>query len=310
MKFLELKKSLNKPKSIYSLVGDDEFLLSQALRIIKEELVTSFEEFNYTKIDLENTKVSDYKNILNTMPFGDSYRVVVFSMPNIEQVRAINQLTNQDLERVIIVCIQPAFKVDRAENIDCNHLGREDLIKWLNNYFFKLNIKIEKKAFDYIIDLSENDMSYLNSELSKLIAYTNNKTITIKDVDEIFTKNKNYFIYHLSSSIDNKDKKAQFDILNALTLSQNIGDIFMFLGSYFRRMFYCSVSKLNSEELASLLKVKPYAIEKAKQFVNKNKPKYYIDLYNKYIELDYSIKLGDISYQNAMYELLLNIEKK
>lgn len=308
MKFLQLKKSLNEPKSIYSITGDDEFLVSQAVRILKEGLVTCFDEFNYLKVDMDNTPVKDYANLLNTMAFGDSLRLVVFTSPNAEQVKAINGLT-KDLDRVVVVCVQPDVKVDNAEIIDCNHLDKVDLVKWVNSYLAKSNTKIEKGAFDYIIDLSNGDLAYLNSELPKLVSYAGQKTIAREDVDLTFTKNKNYFIYHLSNAIDNKDKKAQFDILNTLTLSQSVGEIYTFLGPYFRRMFYCAVSKDSDENLASILKVKPYAISKARQMVTKNKPTYYIDLYNKYINLDYSIKSGDISPQNAIYELLLGIDE-
>ncbi|MFQ6724587.1 MAG: DNA polymerase III subunit delta, partial [Clostridia bacterium] len=298
MKFLQLKKSLNEPKLIYSITGDDEFLVSQALRILKEGLVTCFDEFNYLKVDMDNTLTKDYANLLNTMAFGDSYRVVVFATPNAEQVKEINKLT-KDLGRVVVVCVQPDSKVENAEIVDCNHLDRTDLTKWVNNYLAKSNTKIEKGAFDYIIDLSGGDLAYLNTELPKLVSYAGDKTITRDDVDLIFTKNKNYFVYHLSNAIDLKDKKAQFDILNTLTLSQSVGEIYTFLGPYFRRMFYCAISKDSDENLASILKVKPYAISKARQMVAKNKPTYYIDLYNKYINLDFSIKSGDITPQNA-----------
>lgn len=308
MKFLELKKSLESPKSIYSIVGDDEFLVSQAIRVIKEGLVTCFDEFNYLKVDMDNTQTKDYANLLNTMAFGDSFRVVVFTSPSAEQVKAINKLTN-DLDRVVVVCVQPESKVDNAEIVDCNHLDKADLIKWLNGFLFKSHAKIQKNAFDYILDLSGGDLAYLNSELPKLVAFAGDKTISYEDVDITFTKNKNYFIYHLSNAIDLKDKKAQFDILNTLTLSQSIGEIYTFLGPYFRRMFYCAIDKGSDENLASILKVKPYAIAKARQMVSKNKPTYYIDLYNKYINLDYSIKSGDITPQNAMYELLLGIDE-
>jgi DNA polymerase III delta subunit len=308
MKFLQLKKSLSEPKLIYSITGEDEFLVSQALRILKEGLVTCFDEFNYLKVDMDNTPVKDYANLLNTMAFGDSYRLVVFTAPNAEQVKAINALT-KDLDRVVVVCVQPETKVDNAETVDCSHLDKADLTKWVNNYLAKSNTKIEKGAFEYIIDLSGGDLAYLNTELPKLIAYAGEKTITHEDVDLTFTKNKNYFIYHLSNAIDTRDKKAQFDILNTLTLSQSIGEVFMFLGSYFKRMFYCAISKDSDDELAGILKVKPYAISKARQMVTKNKPNYYIDLYNKYINLDFSIKSGDITPQNAMYELLLGIEE-
>lgn len=309
MKFLQLKKSLDEPKDIYSIVGDDEFLVSQAVRIIKEKLVTCFDEFNYIKVDMDNTPTREYVNILSTMAFGDSHRVIVFSLPNAEQVKAINTLIKQGLNGAVIVCIQPATKVDNAEIVDCNHLDRVDLAKWVNNYLAKANVKIEKGAFDYIIDLSNGDMAYLNSELPKLIAYSGDKTINKEDVDLTFTKNKNYFVYHLSNAIDLRDKKAQFDILNTLTLNQTVGEVFMFLGSYFRRMFYCSISKDSDDELATMLKTKPYAISKARQYVTKNKPKYYIDLYDKYINLDFSIKSGDITPQNAIYELLLGIDE-
>ena len=308
MKFLELKKSLESPKSIYSIVGDDEFLVSQAIRVIKEGLVTCFDEFNYLKVDMDSTQTKDYANLLNTMAFGDSFRVVVFTSPSAEQVKAINKLTN-GLDRVVVVCVQPEGKVDNAEVVDCNHLDKADLIKWLNGFLFKSHAKIQKNAFDYILDLSGGDLAYLNSELPKLVAFAGDKTISYEDVDITFTKNKNYFVYHLSNAIDTKDKKAQFDILNTLTLSQNIGEIFIFLGAYFRRMFYCAIDKGSDENLASTLKVKPYAISKARQMITKNKPTYYIDLYNKYINLDYSIKSGDITPQNAMYELLLGIDE-
>lgn len=308
MKFLQLKQSLKEPKSIYSITGDDEFLVGQALRILKEGLVTCFDEFNYLKVDMDNTNTKDYANLLNTMAFGDSFRMVVFTNPNIEQVKVINSLT-KGLDRVIVVCVQPDGKVDNAEIVDCNHLDRADLIKWLNSYLAKSNTKIEKGAFDYIIDLSNGDLAYLNTELSKLVSYAGDKTITREDVDLTFTKNKNYFVYHLSNAIDTKDKKAQFDILNTLTLSQSVGEIYTFLGPYFRRMFYCAISKDSDENLANILKVKPYAISKARQMVTKNKPKYYIDLYNKYINLDFSIKSGDITPQNAIYELLLGIDE-
>lgn len=309
MKFLQLKKSLDTPKEIYSIVGDDEFLVSQAVRIIKDKLVTCFDEFNYLKVDMDNTKPTDYVNILSTMAFGDSYRVIVFTSPNAEQIKAINNITKQGLNGVVVVGVQPAVKLDNAEIVDCSHLDRPDLVKWLNNYLAKANVKIEKGAFDYIIDLSNGDMAYLNSELPKLLAYIGDKTITSEDVDLTFTKNKNYFVYHLSNAIDLRDKKAQFDILNTLTLNQTVNEVFMFLGSYFRRMFYCAISKSSDDELATQLKIKPYSITKAKQYVTKNKPKYYIDLYNKYIDLDYSIKSGDITPQNAIYELLLGIDE-
>ena len=248
----------------------------------------------------------NYANIINTMPFGLGFRVVVFTSPTTEQVKVINSLV-KNLGQVVVVCISPASKVEGAELVDCSHLDRPDLIKWVNNYLTKAGMKIDKQAFDYLIDMSQGDLAYLNVELPKLQSYIGDEVVSVEAIRQTCTKNHNYFVYHLTNAIDCKNIKAQFDVLNSLTLAQNIGDIYAFLGPYFRRMFYCSVSKLSDDQLANVLKVKPYAITKSRQYVNKNKPQYYINYYLKYIELDYSIKSGKISSLNAMYELLLHI---
>ena len=85
--------------------------------------------------------------------------------------------------------------------------------------------------------------------------------------------------------------------------SQSVQEIYSYMGRYFRRMFYISISK-NDEELSKILNIKPYAIKVARQNVKKNGIKFYINLYRKYVDLDYKIKSGEISPKNALFELV------
>ena len=75
------------------------------------------------------------------------------------------------------------------------------------------------------------------------------------------------------------------------------------MGKYFRRMQYISIDK-NDDELIKTLNLKPYAIKISRQNIAKNGVKYYINLYQKYVDLDYKIKSGEISAKNALYELV------
>ena len=50
--------------------------------------------------------------------------------------------------------------------------------------------------------------------------------------------------------------------------------------------------------------IKPYAVKMSRQQIAKNGIKFYINLYQKYIDLDYQIKSGKISPANALYELI------
>ena len=68
-------------------------------------------------------------------------------------------------------------------------------------------------------------------------------------------------------------------------------------------MQYISLNK-NDEELAKILSIKPYAVKMSRQNITKNGIKYYLNLYEKYVELDYKIKSGKITPENALYELI------
>ena len=85
------------------------------------------------------------------------------------------------------------------------------------------------------------------------------------------------------------------------TLSR--AEVFSYMGKYFKRMQYVALNK-NDEELSKILSLKPYAIKMSRQNVAKNGIKYYINLYDKYVELDYKIKSGQIAVKNALYELI------
>jgi len=75
------------------------------------------------------------------------------------------------------------------------------------------------------------------------------------------------------------------------------------LGKYFKRMQYICLNK-QDDELSGILNIKPYAVKMSRQHISKNGIKYYIELYQKYIELDYKIKYGKITPTNALYELI------
>ena len=75
------------------------------------------------------------------------------------------------------------------------------------------------------------------------------------------------------------------------------------MGKYFKRMQYISLNK-NDVELSKILNIKPYAVSMARKNILKNGIKYYLGLYEKYINLDFKIKSGKISPSNALYELI------
>lgn len=303
MKFIELNKNLkNKIESVYNIVGDDYFLIKQAISNIKSFIIKDLEEFNYIKVDADKMKTQEAEAIISTLPIGNEYRLVVLTDPSADVVKLINKFNFEDLS-IVVVCVN-ADKLTVGEKIDCSKLDRLDISKYILNYLSKHNLSIEERALDYIIDASNSNMSKIYNELNKLISYAQDEqTITMNIATNLVSNTSEYAIYMLTNAIDNKDYVNYQKILNELSKNASMGELFSYLGKYFKRMQYISLNK-QDDELSNVLGIKPYAIKMSRQYITKNGIKYYIELYQKYIDLDYKIKSGKISATNALYELI------
>jgi len=303
MKFIDLNKNLKiKIEKVYNLIGDDYFLIKQAITNIKAFLIKDLEEFDYIKLDADKLKIQEADAIISTIPMSNENRLVVLNTPNSEVVKLINNYNFTDVP-VVVVCVN-ADKLKVAEVVECSKLDRVDLTKYILNYLAKQKLAIEERALDYLIEATNGNMSNIVNELNKIASFAlDTETITIEIVTNLVSNSSEYAIYMLTNAIDNKDYTSYQKILNELTKNASTGEIFSYLGKYFKRMQYISLNKQDNE-LSNILNVKPYAVKMSRQYIAKNGIKYYIELYQKYIELDYKIKSGKITPTNALYELI------
>lgn len=303
MKFIEMKKQLpNIDKRLFNITGDDFFLIRQAVQNLKTFFVKDFEDFNFAKIEAGKLSVTEVEPMVSTLPIGEGFRLVIMENPNADIVKFINSL-NFDDSSTVLVCIN-ADNLKNAEIIDCSKLLNADLTKYILNSLSKVNLKIEEQALDYLIDATNGDMSKIFNELNKIIAYAENEEIiTIDMVTNLVSNSNSYAIYSLTQAIDNNDLTAYQTILSEMSKQQTMSELFSYMGKYFKRMQYIALNK-DDEQLSKILNIKPYAIKISRQNIKKNGIKYYLDLYEKYIDLDYKIKSGKISAEHALYELV------
>lgn len=302
MKFIELNKSLKEEiKPLYNIKGNDFYLIKQALANFKAVLIKELEEFNYIKLDAEKLKQENIYEHIVTLPIGNDYRLVVLDKPSSDIVKFLNKFNFE--ESCVVVCIN-AENLTAGEVVDCTKLDRVDVSKYILNYLAKNNLSIEERALDYLIDATNTDMTKIVNELNKITAYCVDTDIVTTDiVTNLVSDSNEYVIFMLTNAIDEKNYTKFQQILNQLTKSQSHAEIFSLMGKYFKRMQYIALSK-NDEEIAKILNIKPYAIKMSRQNISKNGVKFYINIYEKYINLDYKIKSGKITASNALYELI------
>lgn len=303
MKFIELNKKLKeKVENVYNIIGSDLFLVKQAITNIKNFLVKDLEEFNYIKLDADKMKIEEAEATISMLPMCNDYRLVVLCQPSVDVVKLINKYDFTDSQSVI-VCVN-ADKLQVGEKIDCEQLDKSDITKYVLNYLAKFKLSIQEQALDYIIDATNSNMSKIVNELNKICCYAlDEDLINMSMVTNLVSNSNEYAIYSLTSAIDNKDYLSYQKILNEMSKSLSRAEVFSYMGKYFKRMQYTALNK-NDEDVAKILNIKPYAVKMSRQFVTKNGIKYYINLYEKYVELDYKIKSGQISIKNALYELV------
>lgn len=302
MKFIDLNKELkNEIKPLYNIKGEDFFLIKQAISIFKNLLIKEFEELNYLKIDADKLKKEQIYEHLVMLPFGNDYRLLVLNNPSAEIVKLLN--SSEMSENIVVVCIN-AKDLSKAETIDCSKLDKQDISKYILNNLSKNNLSIEERALDYLIEATNSNMTIIVNELSKITSYcVDSDIITMDVVVNLVSNSSEYAIYMLTNAIDNKDYLSYQKLLNELNKTQNHGEIFAYIGKYFKRMQYIALNK-NDDELAKILNIKPYAVKMSRNYVLKNGVKFYLNLYEKYVELDYKIKNGKITPTNALYELI------
>ena len=303
MKFIELNKHLKEEvKPLYNIKGDDFFLIKQAITNLKSFFIKDFEDFNYAKLDAEKMKKEQAYEQISTLPIGNDYRLVILENPSSDIVKFLNKHEFED-NIVVIVCVN-AENLTNGEVIDCSKMDRADVAKYILNSLSKSNLSIEEQALDFLIEATSSNMTKIVNELKKITAYcVDMEIVTMDIVTNLVASSSEYAIFMLTGAIDNQDYGKYQQILNQMSKSQTQGEIFAYMGKYFKRMQYIALNK-NDDEIARILSIKPYAVKISRQNVTKNGVKFYINLYEKYVDLDHKIKSGKITATNALYELI------
>lgn len=318
MRFDELKGSLkSKIEFCYFIVGKDAFLKDSAVSMITKRSVSNFLELNVSKFNDENYSLNSFLDSLFLMPFGEQKRVVILENINLslQDSRKITEALKAENQFLCVI-----FKFDEipqnlkklSENscvVDCLSLDFDVLKVLIQNKFQKNNIKIEPNALKTLIEYCNLDMTFLEQETKKLIAFAYN-THQIKEIDVINLVHKNieYTVFELSNAVADKDGEKALKLVDLmLENKESPQNLLMMILSNFRRIFYASISKENNKTIAECLGVKEYSIKIAKQLALKFTPKKLKQILDLGGQIDYEIKSSKMEDKNGLYFFVTNI---
>ena len=311
MKFVELKASLKDGVAgIYSLEGDDRFVLLNALDLIEKKIDLKFPDMNKTVFNNEaKYTLDDIISSASALPFGDEKRIVVVwdtSLKASDYLKFEKFIAGGGAETTNFIFVSSSLNEfsRKMKNIsvvvDCNKLDELTLKKWIVNRVNKGGLEIEEGAVALLIEYANQSLARISTELDKLMTMGSD-VVSMNLVEQYVVPDREYQIYELTDAISKGDAERVFNITQTILAHEKypIG-IIQYLYQSFRKLLYIVLSKKSDDELGAIFKVKPYSIKMSRVQASKFTPKELKKVVDQLSCLEFDIKAGRAQLQSSV----------
>ena len=225
---------------IYLIYGPDGYLRYNAVRQIEKYAVDEeFNAMNVANFTTEST-VQEIFDSLTQLPFFGDYRVVNVTLPfdqekktaDGEKTESAKKFLNSFydyLERyfgeintsTIFVILSDDDKISNKYSeityVECNKLDVVSLNVEIQKLLEEPPVcQMDQNAINNLIERTMSDMNRISNEIPKLKAYTNGAKITLKDVEELVTKDTEFAIYEISNAVSAKNADKAIVVLDSM----------------------------------------------------------------------------------------------
>ena len=322
MKFEELKNSLkSKIADAYLLSGSDEFLLTSAYNLIVKYSGVEFHDLNIIKFSEGVIDCKDIVRALDTMPVFSNKKIVCLDIrmskkSEIKNIQDINDyLSNPNSGAILVVNegsndVDFGLKKEYLTIVDCNKLDIKIVSAKVMATFQKNQKVASQDTINMLYDYCLGDLSKILVECDKLVSFVGERgEITKKDIQEIVSPSLEYQIFELTEALAKKNSDKVYTILNDMKAKKDeYKTVPALIYSHFRRLFMVSLNKSDSNaEVAKMLGVKEYAVKMIMKQVGLFSKSNLKKINELCINLDYDLKQSNISIDNAINLVVLQI---
>lgn len=304
MEFAELKKHLKTqpPKPCYFCYGDDEYVISRAVALIKA-LAEEPSAFNVA--DKEFGSANELTEELFQLPLTGERRVVVargkidlsavenyLKAPNPSSVLVlVNYIPHDSWNRTAAPAVP-----DGATPVNCNRQSEALLVRYVASVFAKTGATADERTIRLLCSRCDGYMTRINSEAKKLSLLCAGGTVTAETVNREVKADTEFVVYELTDSIVDHDAARALAIVDGMAKNNDLGAAFTLLYNRFKKMFSAAV---DPNGLAAQ-GVKPYMLKKLKEEAARfSKVKLKRDL-DRLAAADYGYKTGATTQYEAL----------
>lgn len=299
---------------VYHISGDDGYFIHETLQQIEDACENNLGDLNKAIFDDENFDADKIIASTQQLPIMAKRRLVV--------IKNMLKVKDGDLKKLDQYCKEPAtetclvfvenpnqslFSKLKAQKIVCKKLSSSQLEQKILDELKRYNKQIQNEASLLLIDYCSRDFLRIKTELSKLVYASQQNLITKQDVQNLVHKNDDYSVFEITSALTKGDADRGIVLMQKMLQNYDFPFILSLIHSNFRRMFYITLSNESNAEIAQKLGFQENAIAILRSRTKAIKPMQIIKINELILDVDYSIKMGKMATENAMFYLVFKM---
>lgn len=318
LKYTEFKNRLlaGEYSSIYLLEGEDGYFISSGINLIKTKLVSE-PELNFAELNGEKLTSAELMSSLESYPFMSDRRVTL-----VREFYPDKNFINEGLkyylqdplpESVLVIANlkkHEAFtKYPAVTVVNCGKADESACANFVKAQCELNAVKIDGECARLIANYCLADMMRIEKEVEKLIAFAGKGGVIDKTaINDLVSRDTEYKIYEMTDCIGRKKISDAISIINdMLKRGEPPQRLIISVYNYFRRLLHIAISDKQSGELASIFKIKEFAVKKAKEQAKMFTPKSLKRAVDILGDIDYKSKSGLIEINEGMWLALFTI---
>ncbi|MFC7372517.1 DNA polymerase III subunit delta [Fictibacillus iocasae] len=316
---------------LYLISGTEDHIINEALSAFSASLGEGEKDFNYSVYDYYDTPIQTVVEDAETMPFIGERRIVILKnaifltgakdKSKVEHhFPAFEAYINEPVEYTVFVIVAPYEKLDERKKIvkllkkeaqvmPAAPLSVDEARKWMRQKAASLSITIENDATELLLVRLGANLASLRSEIEKMALYAGEHgTVTKETVEQLVPKTLDDDIFGLVDDIvKGQNEEALRTMYDLLKQNYEPIQILALVARQFRIIFgvkELSKKGYGEKQMASALKIHPYAAKLALRQAGKFNEKSLRMLLDRLAECDYEMKTGKMD-KVLILELLI-----
>ena len=306
---------------IYVFLGKDINILNSKI----EKLISSLKINNIIKYDFNEIDFVDILNEVNYVDLFNEKKLVIVSsfsfkkLDSDDESKLIKYIDNMSENVIILRCIDDSLderkKItkllkEKCKVTICEKMDYRALHAYLEDMFKELDINITYDQITRLMFLCDNNVDLSINESNKLVLYKGKHSIVSNDdIEKVIFKSNEKEIFVFNERILNKNIVGALESYNILSVNTDEFQIIDSMARQFRLLLQTKywIKEKNYKDIARMLGVNEYVIQKLIPFVDKYKEKDIIDMLYRISLLDTKIKIEGYDKREVLETFILSI---